>query len=157
MKCAQHVALDAVATCGKCGRGLCADCVGVFAVPMCGTCATSHNKGVTKSLWLQLTLMVVLFVGAFLLFIGQTSFGQALWFALIAGFFPSGWQFMGRYFSPSGGYFSPLMRWINLAVQVFAAGFLGVVVGPIFLFRTWREFRNVRSARDALARHEDTA
>ncbi|MCX9158036.1 hypothetical protein OPU71_18090 [Niveibacterium sp. 24ML] len=150
MKCAQHVELDAVGTCNSCGRGLCSDCAAVFTPPLCGACASAHNKGIAKTLWVQLFLMLGLFITALILLLGKTPWLDAVGFACVAAFFPSGWRFLGRYFAPSGGYFSPLARWMSLAVQAFAAACIGVVVGPIFLFRAWREFRVVRGTKDLL-------
>lgn len=147
MKCAQHVDLDAVGTCNSCGRGLCPECVSVFAPPLCGNCALAHNKGVATSLWTQLALMGGLFVVALVILVGKVPLLTAIGYAVMAGFFPPGWNFLGRYFSPSGGYLFPTARWINLIIQAAVAALLGIVVGPIYLFKAWRELKTVRETQ----------
>lgn len=151
MKCAQHVEFDAVGTCNSCGRGLCPECVSVFTPPLCGNCALAHNKGVSKSLWVQLALMAVLFVVGLILFVGKLPITSAIMFSLMAAFFPSGWNFLGRYFSPSGGYIYPMARWMNLAFQASAAAAIGIFVGPIFLFKAWKELKVARATERAVS------
>lgn len=150
MKCAQHVDLDAVGTCNSCGRGLCPDCVSIFTPPLCGDCALAHNKGVATSMWTQLALMAGLFVVALVILAGKIPLPSAIGYSLMAAFFPSGWSFLGRYFSPSGGYLFPMARWINLAVQAAVALVIGVIVGPIYLFKAWKELKTARETRKAI-------
>lgn len=150
MKCAQHVALEAIGTCNSCGRGLCPECVSTFNPPTCGSCALAHNKEVSKSLWTQLVLMGVLFVVALTVFVGNVPFLSAIIFALMAGFFPPGWNFLGRYFSPSGGYIYPMARWLNLSMQAIAAALVGIVVGPLYLVKARKELRVIRETRQSV-------
>lgn len=147
MKCAQHVDLDAVGTCNSCGLGLCPECASVFSPPLCGNCALAHNKGVATSLWTQLALMGGLFVIALVILVGKVPLLTAIGYAVMAAFFPPGWNFLGRYFSPSGGYLFPTARWINLIFQAAVAALIGVVVGPIYLFKAWKELKVVRETR----------
>lgn len=152
MKCAQHIELDAAGTCNECGKGLCPECVSIFTPPVCGNCATVHNQGVATSLWTQLALMAGLFVVAMVVLVGKAPLPTAIGYSLMAAFFPPGWKFLGRYFTPSGGYFFASARWINLAVHTGVALFLGVVVGPIYLFKAWKELKTVRETRNLLER-----
>ena len=148
MKCAQHFELDAVGTCNACGKGLCPECASIFTTPVCRSCATAHNRGVATSLWIQLGLMAGLFVVAMIVLAGKVPAQSALGYSLMAAFFPPGWKFLGRYFMPSGGYFYASARWINLTVHIVVAAFLGVVVGPIYLFKAWKELKAVRETRN---------
>lgn len=150
MKCAQHFELDAVGTCNSCGRGLCPECVSVFTPPVCASCALAHNKGVATSLWTQLALMGGLFIVALLLLVGKVPLLSAIGYALMAAFFPPGWSFLGRYFSPSGGYLFPMARWMHLGFQAATALFIGVIVGPIYLFNAWKELKTVRDTRKSV-------
>ena len=150
MKCAQHVDLDAVGTCNSCGRGLCPECVSVFTPPLCGNCAMAHNTGVSKSLRTQLVLMGILFVGALVVFVGKVPLLAALIFALMAAFFPPGWNFLGRYFSPSGGYIYPMARWLNLAMQAIVAALVGIVVGPMYLLKAKKELQVIRETQQSV-------
>lgn len=151
MKCAGHVELDAVGTCNACGKGLCPDCVSIFTPPLCGDCALAHNKGVATSLWTHLAMMGGLFVVALVFLVGKVPVASAIGYALMAAFFPSGWSFLGRYFSPSGGYLFPMARWINLLFQAAVAALIGVVVGPVFLFKAWKELKTVRETSKSVA------
>lgn len=151
MKCAQHVDLDAVGTCNSCGKGLCPDCASVFTPPVCGDCALAHNKGVATSMWTQLALMAGLFVVALVILMGKIPLPSAIGYSLMAAFFPSGWNFLGRYFSPSGGYLFPMARWMNLIIQAAVASFLGIVLGPIYLFKAWKELKVARETRKSMA------
>ncbi len=151
MKCAQHVSLDAVGTCNGCGKGLCPECVSLFTPPLCGDCVTAHNAGVAKSLWLDLALMGVLFVAALVGLAGRVSTSDLILYTLMAAFFPPGWRFLSRYFSASGGYRSPLLRWVNLSAKAGAAAVLGIVIGPIQLYKAWRELKTVRATREMLS------
>lgn len=152
MNCADHVDINAVGTCNSCGKGLCPECVSIFTPPSCTGCALAHNKGVAKSFWVQLALMGALFVVALVILIDKVPVLTALWYSLMAAFFPPGWNFLGRYFSPSGGYFFATARWINLVVHVVTALFLGVIVGPIYLFKAWKELRIVRETKQTYGR-----
>lgn len=152
MKCADHVELDAVGTCNACGKGLCPGCVSIFTPPLCGDCALAHNKGVSTSLWTHLAMMGGLFVVALGFLVGKIPVPSAIGYGLMAAFFPSGWSFLGRYFSPCGGYLFPTARWINLLVQAAVAALIGVVVGPIFLFKAWKELKTVRETRSLVGR-----
>ena len=144
MKCAQHNGSDAVGACNSCGRGLCSECVGTFTPPLCPTCVLSHNSGVATSLRWQLALMGGLFVVTFALLVSTLPFLSAFGYSLMAAFFPSGWNFLGRYFSPSGGYIFPMARWINLILHAALASLFGVILGPVYLYKAWKEFSVVR-------------
>lgn len=65
-------------------------------------------------------------------------------YALMAAFFPSGWNFLGRYFVPSGGYIFPMARWINLILHAALASLFGVVLGPVYLYKAWKELNVVK-------------
>ncbi len=147
MKCAGHVALDAVGTCNVCGKGLCSECVSIFTPPLCSNCALAHNRSVATSLWTHLALMAGLFGVALAVLIGKVPVLSAIGYALMVAFFPSGWSFLGRYFSPSGGYLFPMARWINLLFQTAVAALIGIVVGPIYLLKAWKELQVVRETK----------
>ena len=147
MQCAQHIDRGAVGTCNTCGRGLCSECMSTFDPPACTQCTLKHNSSVAAHLNRQLAVMAALFVIALIFLLDRTSFGPAIAGALIAAFFPAGWNFLGRYFSPGGGYRYPLARWMNLAVQAGLALMLGVVLGPIQLFQAWKQMQIVRDTK----------
>lgn len=153
MKCAQHIEQSAVGTCNDCGKGLCPECIAIFTPPLCSGCALAHNQEVAKTLWIQLALMGGLFVAALATLLGKVPFATAIGYALMAGFFPSGWKFLGRFFSPSGGYFFATARWINLVFHVATALALGVIVGPIYLYKAWKELQIVKNTKEQHGSH----
>jgi hypothetical protein len=148
MKCAKHNESDAVGTCNHCGRGLCPECAAIFTPPLCVDCALAHNREIAKSFRLQLAMMGGLFVTALVLFMGKVSAGSVILYSLMAAFFPSGWSFLGRYFSPGGGYLFPVARWMNLVLQASVALLLGIVVGPIHLYQAWKELKTIRETQE---------
>ena len=44
MKCFNHSEIDAVATCQKCGKGLCRECAEKYAPSMCDSCADQVQR-----------------------------------------------------------------------------------------------------------------
>ncbi len=112
----------------------------------------AHNKGVTMSLWMQLALMGGLFVAAMVILVGNISLASAIGYSLMAAFFPPGWNFLGRYFTPSGGYLFATARWFNLGIHAVVALFLGVIVGPIYLCKAWKELKVTRETKKSLER-----
>lgn len=147
MKCAEHIEVSAVGTCNSCGKGLCPDCVSIFTPPLCTGCALAHNKGISKSFGVQLALMGALFVVALVILFDKVPLLTALWYSVMAAFFLPGWNFLGRYFSPSGGYLFPMARWINLLFHAGTALLIGVIVGPIYLFKAWKELQVVHETK----------
>jgi len=147
MQCTQHVDQGAVGTCNSCGRGLCPECISVFQPPLCPTCALAHNQGVERQLKRQLAWMGALFVIALILLMGHMTAPSAIGGALMVAFFPAGWRFLGKFFSPDGNYLHPLARWMNLGFQAGLALMLGVVLGPIQLFKAWKEMQIVRATQ----------
>ncbi len=91
--------------------------------------------------------MVGLFGVALVVLIGKVQVLSAIGYALMVAFFPSGWSFLGRYFSPSGGYLFPMARWVNLLFQAAVAALIGIVVGPIYLLKAWKELQVVRETK----------
>lgn len=153
MKCAQHNSLDAVGTCNLCNKGLCPECVSTFTTPLCESCAISNNKQVARSLWLQLGLMIGLLGFSFMGFIDSMPFFPALVCSLLVAFFPSGWRFLSRHF-PSSSSGSLMMNCISLMFHAMAALFAGVIVGPIQLFKAYKEFALIRSAKQVVLSKE---
>lgn len=151
MKCAQHVDQEAVGTCNSCGRGLCPECVSTFNPPTCGNCALAHNQGIARSFKVQLALMLVLFIATLVVLLGKLPLSTAIGYSLMAGFFPSGWNFLSKYFTPSGNYIFPAARWLNLFVQAAVAAVIGIIVGPIYLFKAWKEFKTIRATQELIS------
>ena len=150
MNCAEHIELGAVGTCNSCGRGLCPECVSVFTPPLCGNCALAINQNVSTSLWKQLALMAALGIVTPVLLWGHVPPADLVLYSLMAAFFPPGWSFLRRYFAPSGGYIFMSMRWLNLAMQAGAAAVIGIVVGPIYLYKAWKELKTVRDTQRSM-------
>lgn len=111
----------------------------------------THNKGVEKSLWVQLVLMAILFAGALIvLTTTQVPFTTALGIAVIAGFSPSGWSFLAKYFTPTGGYAYPMARWLNFTVQLATSLVIGIFVGPVYLYKAWKELKVIKQTQQII-------
>lgn len=54
--------------------------------------------------------------------------------------------------SPSGGYLFPTALRMNLFLQAFVAALIGVIVGPIFLIKAWKELKIVRGTQKFVAK-----
>lgn len=115
----------------------------------------AHNKKVVTSLWIQLALMGGLFVVVLAMLAGKTPLLTAIGYSLMAAFFLPGWNFLGRYFAPSGGYQFPMARWLNLFVHAVIAATIGVVVGPIYLIKSWKELQGVRNLQSSTGNHRN--
>lgn len=151
MKCAVHVDQDAVGGCNSCGRGLCSECVSRFNPPTCENCVLVQNQVVAKSFKVQLALMLILFIATLGMLFGRLPITATIGYSLMAGFFPSGWSFLSKYFTPSGNYMYPAARWINLFVQAGVAAVIGIIVGPIYLLKAWNEFKTIRATQEHIS------
>ena len=80
----------------------------------------------------------------------QAPVEAALGIAVIVGFFPSGWNFLARYFTPSGGYIYPMARWLNFMSLAAIALVIGIFVGPVYLFKAWKEMKAVKETRQTI-------
>lgn len=152
MKCAQHQDQDAVGACNTCSRGLCSECVSAFSPPTCPDCVLVNNRRVAGALKVQLAMMAGLFVVSLFILAGKVPLGAAILYSLMAGFFPAGWTFLGRYFSPSGGYLGPMARWMNLAVQAAVAALFGLILGPLAIYKAWKELSTVHETKELIGK-----
>lgn len=145
MKCATHPSLDAVAQCNHCSVGLCKECFDLFSPPLCAKCASQHNRNVAKTFYMTLGLMGALFIGALIVLLPTLPAEDALTFSICAGFFPAGWQFMNRWMAPGGGYFFAIARWMNLSMFIIFSALFGFILGPIYLYKAWKELSVIRN------------
>ena len=63
MECAHHAGRQAVATCNRCGKGLCSECAERFDPPLCVACLLTHNRGVAIRLAAELAITAFIGVG----------------------------------------------------------------------------------------------
>lgn len=155
MRCLNHPEHDAVAQCNGCLTALCKGCAEVFTPPSCANCASSHNKSVARSFYKTLGLMGLLFISSLIMALQSMPLEGALVVSIGAGFFPAGWSFLSRYFSPSGDYMFPMMRWFNLSAHFAFSALLGFILGPIYLYKSWRELSTIRTTKRVLAENAD--
>lgn len=157
MKCFNHNAADATATCQGCGKGLCVDCTSRFNMVLCEPCLLAHNARLSRQMYLGLALTVVIFVVATYFFSSgagaSLKVGSAAFTGLLFAFTYWGWRFLGNRFSPPmvGGVFAWLMY---LALKFIAAYFIGLIVGPYQIFKHFRDLYRTRSVKQQIARGE---
>ena len=103
MECAHHAGRQAVATCNRCGKGLCSECAERFDPPLCVACLLTHNRGVAIRLAAELAITAFIGVGI-TVFVGSRAGGtweSGLFLGTIATCAYWGWQFVGGLSSPS--------------------------------------------------------
>lgn len=102
MECAHHAGRQAVATCNRCGKGLCSECAERFDPPLCVACLLTHNRGVAIRLAAELAITAFIGVGI-TVFVGSRAGGtweSGLFLGTIATCAYWGWQFVGGLSSP---------------------------------------------------------
>lgn len=160
MKCFNHPEVDAVATCKKCGKGLCHDCAAKYTPCMCDSCAQQEQREKqqraekkeedqkqkyrdalvdTRSEFIKTALIGVL-IGAIWVFYNWKKYG-ATWTAgdyvgqfIICIFIPYGWKFLTylQSFIPLR-IFGSFLFWI---IYVGVKACLSVLIGiPAFIFQ----------------------
>lgn len=160
MKCFNHNAMDATATCQDCGKGLCVDCSSRFNLILCEPCLLKHNSLVSRQMYLGLAFTVVIFVAATYFFGSVTSgtgksmgYSNAAFVGLMLAFTYWGWRFLSDYFprltGGSGG-----MWLVYLLLKFMAAYFIGVIVGPYQLFKHFYALHVARGTKKKIARGE---
>lgn len=98
MNCINHPSEKAVAQCSVCGRGLCRECAGNDATPLCRTCLKRHKRAEAVSAAVFLAAYAALFaIGYKLDFLAteqHTDMKIMSGYTLMA--VVSGWQFLNR-------------------------------------------------------------
>lgn len=158
MKCFNHTEREAVATCQKCGKGLCKECAEKYTPCLCDTCAAKVQRQVqdkedqqkqkykdalvdTRSEFIKTTIIGVLVGILVVWFMTQTKYGNVeSSFADCAGYFlvglciPFGWKFL-TYLQSFFPIFLLGTFWfwiIYLAVKVVLSMFIGI---PAFIYQ----------------------
>lgn len=159
MKCFNHTEREAVATCQKCGKGLCKECAEKHTPCLCDTCAAqiqqdrqqqAQNKEEqrkekyktalvdTRSEFIK-TAVIGIIVGVFYVWYYSTrewagGFGDSVGQFCIAFCVPFGWKFLTylQSFFPVS-LFGTFWFWIiYIAVKVLLSGFVGI---PAFIYQ----------------------
>ena len=117
MKCFNHIKIEAVATCQKCGKGLCRECAEKYTPCMCDTCASRIQREQqqqaqskeeqrkqkyrdalvdTRGEFITTTIIGV-FIGLFFVFVARDP--SLTFVDYLGGFFlgicvPFGWKFL---------------------------------------------------------------
>src|SRR5438046_1217177 len=104
MKCFNHNAVDATATCQDCGKGLCVECSSRFDTILCEPCLLKHNSLVSRQMYVGLALTAVIFIAATYFFSSVApgnakplAFGSATLMGLMLAFTFWGWRFLSDY------------------------------------------------------------
>jgi cation transport ATPase len=160
MKCFNHNAVDATATCQDCGKGLCVECSSRFDTIFCEPCLLKHNSLVSRQMYVGLVLTAAIFVGATYFFgsvapgtVKAMGLGSAAIVGLLLAFTFWGWRFLSNYLPrlTRGNVFTWAMY---LALKFVAAYFIGIVVGPYQIFKHFREIYRARNLKQQLVRSQ---
>ncbi len=101
MKCYTHPDMDAVATCGDCSKGLCAECSRKYETPVCDACIGDYlteRKGELKK---RLIFNGIIFSGILLLMLfsrlaaDQGPSGLLFWLTMLLALTVLVWGFWG--------------------------------------------------------------
>ena len=172
MKCFNHPEREAVATCQRCGKGLCRECAGKYTPCMCDTCAAQIRQNQqqqaqakedsrkakykaalvdTRSEFIKTAVLGAVFgIGAVVFMMteggGDTLFGYLL--LLVLGFcIPFGWKFLTYLQS-----FFPIWIIGNFAFWfcycVFKAFFSAIVGIPAMIYQIIKVVSSQRKIND---------
>lgn len=162
MKCFNHTEREAVATCQKCGKGLCRECAEKHTPCLCDTCATQIQRDQqqqaqskedqrkqkykdalvdTRSEFIK-TAVIGILVGIFFVWYSATQsranagagFADYVGMFCIAFCIPFGWKFLTylQSFIPISLFGTFWFWFIYIAVKVFLSLFIGV---PAFIYQ----------------------
>ncbi len=160
MKCFNHTEREAVATCQKCGKGLCKECAGKHTPCLCDTCAAqiqqnrqqqAQNKEEqrkekykaalvdTRGEFIK-TAVIGIIVGIFFVWQRTTQENADNGFIYYAGYFfvtfciPFGWKFLTylQSFFPVSLFGTFWFWFIYIAIKVFLSLFVGI---PAFIYQ----------------------
>lgn len=162
MKCFNHTEREAVATCQKCGKGLCRECAEKYMPCMCDTCAAQNQKDQqqqaqnkeeqrkqkykdalvdTRSEFIKTSIIGIL-AGILWTWYSatQSQANAGVGFAVYVGMFffmfcmPFGWKFLTylQSFIPISLFGTFWFWFIYIVVKVFLSLFIGL---PAFIYQ----------------------
>jgi hypothetical protein len=141
MKCFSHVSRDATALCQGCQKGLCATCSIRFDTTLCEQCLLNHNKAVADDTYTDLLMTVILFLGLTWFFhkpqATHLPLVNSAMLGIIFSFTYYGWKFLTNLF-PTVWIGSGIVWMVVTIVKLFAAYVIGLIVGPIQIFRAFK-------------------
>ena len=168
MKCYNHIELDAVATCQRCGKGLCRACASKYNPCLCDECAGFLQRDAqlmaqqeenekrqkyidalvdTKSEFISTCIkgiVIAVIIFSFYCFEVKSTFGDSLAFAVICFFIPFGWHFITYLQSRSSIFLiGNLLFW---AFWYCAKALISLVIGiPCFIYQLIKTFAAERN------------
>ena len=158
MKCFNHNAMDATATCQDCGKGLCVECSSRFDIMLCEPCLLTHNSQVSRQMYVGLALTAAIFiVTTYFLGSQTTAKGQSMGYStaafagLLLAFTYWGWRFLSDYF-PRLTQGTGWVWLVYFVLKFVAAYFIGFIVGPYQIFKHFREIYRARNVKQQIAR-----
>ncbi len=151
MECAHHAGRQAVATCNRCGKGLCSECAERFDPPLCVACLLTHNRGVAIRLAAELAITAFIGVGI-TVFVGSRAGGtweSGLFLGTIATCAYWGWQFVGCLSSPLAYSSSSAYFGYTITKFIFALCF-GLIVTPWQIFKRVKEIYRIKKLEKSI-------
>lgn len=152
MKCATHIDVDAVATCGSCNRGLCKACTDRFDRPFCEACVVAVNKSIANQLYLGLAITISVLIASFYMsriLLQATFLDSILSSVAFAGLY-WGWRFLSDH-APRLEMASILVWVFYLYVKLMLACLIGFFVAPYQIFKMVRELKTIRELERQLS------
>lgn len=160
MNCYHHNSNAAVSQCQNCGKGLCSHCSAKFTINICQPCNDVQWKNIyNHTLWdiaKFLLIFSILFLVTFILMPKPSAvLGEKIFlFYLIAG-----WAAAIRYYSNRRstkkviieGKDSGMIYLAAWAYKMIFYAFAGIIILPIWIYRTFKNIRNYRRYKKAFA------
>lgn len=172
MNCFYHPDKPAVATCTRCGKGLCADCAHKFEPVCCEDCAKTaianerqaaqenkqtaqgsllfYGAGIVLAAAISIVATIVLLVQ------GDSQWWMGLAYGLvvfaIAGT-PAGWRFLSG-ITPNVFLWLPILGWcIYFLIKGVLAYLLGIVLFPMNAAAAYLNYKQVKNDETDIDRH----
>lgn len=164
MRCYNHPEKDVVATCLDCGRGLCADCVERWGMPLCDGCNSTrvvNDRKQMKKIIGKMSIAAALGFMLGLLFLSNTyeqqgvaGLPQAIWQCLlityIFGSIPAGWNLLNR-ITPKVFLILPIFGWvIYFMIKFFLAYMIGWLIMPYRLYKIKNRYQELRAIEEKI-------
>ncbi|MCM1533011.1 MAG: hypothetical protein NC114_12195 [Ruminococcus flavefaciens] len=145
MNCINHPSEKAVAQCSACGRGLCRECAGNDATPLCRTCLKRHRRAEAASAALFLAAYAALFaIGYKLDFLATANHPDM---RIMSGYTimaaVSGWQFINRIIGWRLGQASAAVWFAYATAKLLAAVTAGLVTALFTV--AWNMIKLIRN------------
>lgn len=140
MKCYNHTEIDAVGQCMDCGRGLCADCVAKWEIPLCDNCQSMRGKAEKASLNRELMLYAGLAIAGVIFGVSLSGdiLGSIKTFGLAFPIYAAGWKWLNHLTDKFSLLATPGGWLTYIVIKLIFSAIVGVFALPYRLFYIYK-------------------